>query len=158
MLEIDGLRLTQSLAIVEYLDLTRPEPALIPRDPSSRARAMALALAIGCDIHPLNNLRVLSYLGEAGIDKDGRDRWYRHWVVEGLGPLEASAAGTLAFLGGDAPGIADLCLVPQLYNARRFDVDLTPYPTLVAVAARCVALPAFERAHPETVRSDAMRV
>ena len=154
MLEIDGLKLTQSLAIVDYLDTAFPEPPLIPSDPQPRARALATALTIACDIHPLNNLRVLDYLGEQlAVDKGARDDWYRHWIVEGLAAIEASVAGSAPYLGGERPGIADLCLVPQLYNARRFDVDLTPYPTLVTADARSTALPAFGRAHPDAVRA-----
>lgn len=155
MLDIDGLQLTQSLAIVDYLDTAFPERPLIPAEPAARARIMAMALAIACDVHPLNNLRVLDYLGERqGVDKDGRDQWVRHWISEGFDALEKMATGCDPYLDGERPGIADLCLVPQIYNARRFGVDLAPYPTLVAIDARLTVLPPFERAHPDAVRPD----
>ena len=153
MLEIDGLKLTQSLAIAVYLDQTRPEPPLMPRDPADGAHVRSLAMTIACDIHPINNLRVLKYLkGELGQEQAAVDRWYAHWVREGLAPLEAMArtrAG--AFLFGDAPTLADVCLVPQLYNARRFDVPLDPYPTLRRAEESAGALPAFAAAHPDRV-------
>lgn len=153
MLEIDGLKLTQSLAIAVYLDQTRPEPPLMPRDPADGAHVRAIAMAIACDIHPINNLRVLKYLkSELGQEQPAVDRWYQHWVREGLAPLEAMAApraGT--FLFGDAPTLADVCLVPQLYNARRFDVPLDPYPTLRRAEESASALPAFAAAHPDRV-------
>ena len=116
MLEIDGQRLTQSLAIIDYLDATRPEPPLLPADPADRAHVLALALAVACDIHPLNNLRVLKYLtGPLGQPQEARDAWYRHWVREGLAALEAMAAPRAGrFLFGDAPTLADICLVPQM--------------------------------------------
>jgi len=112
----------------------------------------AIAYAIACDIHPLNNLRVLKYLGrELGVEEEARNDWYRHWVVEGLGALEAMA-GEGPFLGGDAPDMADICLVPQMYNARRFEVDLTPYPKLVAADAAAQEIEAFAAAHPDRVK------
>jgi maleylacetoacetate isomerase len=152
-LEIDGLQLTQSLAIIDYLDARHPEPPMVSSDPARRARTLAQALVIACDIHPLNNLRVLKYLGgPLGLDEATRNDWYRHWVVEGLAALEAMAAGSGTFLGGDAPDMADVCLVPQLYNARRFDTDLTPFPTLVRIDAAAQALPAFADAHPDAVK------
>ena len=133
MLEIDGLRLTQSLAIAVYLDQTIPEPPLMPRDPADGAHVRSLALSIACDIHPLNNLRVLKYLkGPMGLSEEQKDEWYRHWVTEGLAALEAMAAPRAgAFLFGDEPTLADVCLVPQLYNARRFSVPITAFPTLI---------------------------
>ncbi len=152
-LEIDGLRLTQSLAIVEYLDSRFPEPRLIPQDPALRARAQAMALTVACDIHPLNNLRVLQFL-ERDLQQDSEqvNRWYAHWIDLGFSALEAmledGPEGPFAL--GDTVGIADLCLVPQVFNARRFAVDLTPYPRLVAIADRAAALPAFADAAPGT--------
>jgi maleylacetoacetate isomerase len=151
MLEIDGLKLTQSLSIIMYLAMTIPEPPLLPADAGEAAHVRGMALSIACDIHPLNNLRVLKYLkGELGQTQDVADQWYRHWIVEGLGPLEAVAAPRAgAFLYGDTPTIADICLVPQLYNARRFDVPLDDYPTLRRAEASANALEAFAAAHPD---------
>lgn len=153
MLEIDGLKLTQSLSIAVYLDQTRPEPPLLPRDPANSAHVRAMALAVACDVHPLNNLRVLKYLkSELGQDQAAVDRWYAHWVTEGLQALEAMAAPRAgAFLFGDAPTVADACLVPQLFNARRFNVPLKPYPTLRRADESASALPAFAAAHPDRV-------
>lgn len=153
MLEIDGERLTQSLAIIHYLEATRPEPLLAPTDPAERAHVLALALTIACDIHPLNNLRVLQYLGGAlGQEQDARDDWYRHWVGEGFAALEALAADRAGrFLFGDAPTLADICLVPQMYNARRFAVPLEEYPTLIRADAEASRLEAFAAAHPDVI-------
>lgn len=153
MLEIDGQRLTQSLAIIDYLDATRPEPSFLPTDPADQAHVRAMALLVACDIHPLNNLRVLRYLGgELGQDEPTRDRWYAHWIGEGLPPLEALAAPRAGrFLFGDTPSIADICLVPQLYNARRFAVPLDAYPTLIRADAAANALDPFAAAHPDRV-------
>ncbi|WP_375404599.1 maleylacetoacetate isomerase [uncultured Sphingomonas sp.] len=150
----DGTALTQSLAVLQWLDDTYPEPRFWPADPTSRARATAMALVIVADIHPIDNLRVLKRIeSQFGADADAKAEWYRHWVSEGLGALEAMAGpGICPFLGGDAPGVADICLVPQLYNARRFDVDLTPYPRLVAANAAANELPAFQAATPERAR------
>lgn len=153
-LDIDGHVLTQSLAIMDYLDATRRDPPFVPDDPLARSRVLAMALIIACDIHPLNNLRVLRYLGrEFGVDEPARDGWYRHWLVEGLAALESLAPET-QFLGGAAPGFADICLVPQMYNARRFDVDVTPYPKLVAADLAAQKVDAFTRAHPDAVRPE----
>ena len=151
MLEIDGHRLTQSLAIIGYLDATRPEPPLIPNDPAGAAHVRAMALAVACDIHPLNNLRVLKYLSrELGQPEEARDAWYRHWVAEGLKALETMARPSAGdFLFGDRVTLADICLVPQLYNARRFAVTITPYPTLRRVDENANALGAFAEAHPD---------
>ena len=149
----DGPVMTQSLAIVEYLDETRPEPPLLPADAAGRARVRALALVIVCDIHPINNLRVLSYLtGTLGIGEDAKLSWYRHWVAEGFDAIErllAAGVDTGRFCHGDTPGLADVCLVPQVFNARRFGLDLAPYPTITRIDAACLALDAFDRARPE---------
>jgi len=149
----DGITLSQSLAIVEYLDEVHPGPALLPPDSLGRARVRALADIVACDIHPLNNSRVLKYLtGTLGVDEAAKLDWYRHWIAQGLTSLEAMLhehPATGSFCHGEEPGLADLCLVPQLYNARRFECDLAPYPTLLAIDARCQALEAFREAHPD---------
>lgn len=150
-LDIGGTVLTQSLAIIEWLDATYPEPRLIPADPTARAAAMAQALTIAADIHPLNNLRVLKQLKQLGIDDATRDTWYRHWVAEGFAALEQTA-GDAPFLGGETPGIADVMLVPQMYNARRYEVPLDPYPRLVKIDAAARALEPFAAAAPEQVK------
>jgi maleylacetoacetate isomerase len=148
----DGKALTQSLAIIEYLDETRPRPPLLPADPWARARVRALAQTIACEIHPLNNLRVLKYLKTPlGQPQPAIDQWYRHWCELGLGALEAGLvghSGTGTFCHGEAPGLADICLVPQILNARRFEVDLTPYPVVMRVFDACMKLPAFDTAQP----------
>jgi maleylacetoacetate isomerase len=151
MLEIDDHRLTQSLAIIVYLDQHFPDPPLMPADSADQAHVRALALTIACDIHPLNNLRVLKYLGGAlGIEEEQRNAWYRHWVAEGLTALEALAAQRSgSFLFGNTPSLADVCLVPQMYNARRFDVPLDAFPTLVRADASANVLPPFADAHPD---------
>jgi maleylacetoacetate isomerase len=151
MLEVDGHRLTQSLAIINYLDLRYPNQPLIPAAAADRAHVVAMAMTVACDIHPLNNLRVLNYLkDELGHDQAEVDRWYAHWIAVGLPALEAMAApqaGT--FLFGDAPTGADVCLVPQLYNARRFNVPLDVYPTLLRAEENANKLPGFADAHPD---------
>ena len=151
MLEIDGHRLTQSLSIMVYLDQVYPENPLMPRDPVDGAHVRALALTIACDIHPLNNLRVLKYLsGELGLPEQERDTWYIHWIREGLPALEAMAKPAAGrFLFGDQPTIADVCLVPQLYNARRYNVPLDDYPTLSRADENANQLDAFATAHPD---------
>ena len=151
MLEIDGHRLTQSLAIIGYLDSTRPDPPLLPTDPVDVAQVHAMALAVACDIHPLNNLRVLKYLSrELGQPQEARDEWYRHWVTEGLAALEKMARTNAGdFMFGDTVTLADICLVPQLYNARRFAVAIADFPTLRRVDENANALTAFAAAHPD---------
>jgi maleylacetoacetate isomerase len=149
----DGAVLTQSLAIIEYLEETHPAPPLLPADAQGRARVRALALAIACEIHPLNNLRVLNYLLHTlGVSSEQKDGWYKYWVDVGLEALETQLArepATGVFCHGAAPTLADVCLVPQLANARRVKIDLAPYPTLTRIEAACLALPAFAAAAPE---------
>jgi maleylacetoacetate isomerase len=155
MLEIGTLRLTQSMAIIDWLDATYPAPRLIPVDPTARAHVMAKALVIAADIHPVNNLRILKYLeGPLGIDAAKRDDWYRHWIAEGFSALEAMADPDAPFLSGDGVGVADICLIPQMANARRFNTPLASYPTLVRIDAACAALPAFQAAHPDVVKGE----
>lgn len=147
-LEIDGLVLGQSLAIIDYLDARFPEPRLIPIDPFARAMTLQRALVIAADIHPIDNLRVLRRLSEMGIDQAARDDWYRHWIVEGFIALE-TMAGDGAFLGGAAPDLSDVCLVPQMYNARRLDTPLDAFPRLMEIDARLAAIDAVAAAHPD---------
>lgn len=147
-LEIDGLTIGQSLAIIDYLDARFPEPALIPRDPAARAATLQRALVIAADVHPVNNLRILRYLKGLGVDQAARDAWYRHWIAEGFAALE-TLAGDDRYLGGASPDLSDICLVPQLYNARRLDTPLDTYPRLVAIGERLADLPAFRAAHPD---------
>ena len=146
------LSLTQSLAIIEYLDETHPEPPLLPRDAAGRARVRSLALDIACEIHPLNNLRVLRYLvAELKVGEDDKNRWYRHWVETGLETVERQLAGhpaTGRFCHGDRPGLADCVLVPQIFNARRMDCRLDHVPTVMRVFDACMAEPAFTSAQP----------
>lgn len=152
VLEDGATTLTQSLAILEYLEETHPKPPLLPAKPAERAWVRAVALAVACEIHPLNNLRVLRYLErELRADEAARDRWYAHWVAEGLGAIEkmlAERPGPGPFCLGAAPTIADACLVPQVFNARRFKVPVEPYPLVGAVVAECMKLPAFDRSQP----------
>jgi len=154
MLEIDGHRIVQSLAICDYLEASRPEPRIVPADPAERAHALALAATIACDIHPLNNLRVLQHIKkELGADEAAKQAWIARWITDGFAALEAMAAPTAGrFLIGDAPSIADIFLVPQIYNARRFEVPLDDYPTLVRADAEATSHPAFAAAHPDRVR------
>jgi len=157
VIDDDGTILWQSLAIIDYLDARFPEPRLIPEEPVARARVQALAQLIVCDMHPLNNLRVRNYLrGELKLDEAGLSRWYKHWIAEGFAGLEALVrrftGGRYCF--GDAVSVADVCLVPQVYNARRFDCDLAPYPTILRIADGLQAEPAFARAAPD-VQPDA---
>ena len=152
-LEDQGQVLTQSLAIVEYLEETHPQPALLPAAALDRARVRAIAQAIACDIHPLNNLRVLQYLTrELGASEEQKNAWYRHWIGVGLLAVAAMLAGdarTGAFCHGDTPGLADCCLVPQVFNARRFGCELSAMPTVLRIADHCAGLEAFRRAAPE---------
>ena len=149
----DGAVMTQSLAMIEYLEEVHPEPALLPANPVDRARARALAQAVACDIHPVNNLRILKYLsGELQLDEDRKAAWYRHWVQTGFEALEKmlkDSSGTGRFCHGDKPGLADCCLVPQVYNARRFEVDMAAYPTIARIDGACLELEAFQKAAPE---------
>jgi len=151
MLEIDGHRLTQSVAIINYLDLRYAMQPLLPASAAERAHVVAMAMAVACDIHPLNNLRVLKYLkNELGHSQEEVDTWYAHWISQGLPALEAMAAPKAGkFLFGDAPTGADVCLVSQLYNARRFNVPLDAYPTLLRADENANALEAFAAAHPD---------
>ncbi|TCK09314.1 maleylacetoacetate isomerase [Marinobacterium mangrovicola] len=145
--------LTQSMAILEYLDEVYPHVPLLPETALERARVRSLAQVIACDIHPVNNLRVLQYLGkELNVDKAARDTWYRHWITEGFTALETLLDGaeeTGKYCHGDMPTMADIALIPQIYNARRFDVDLTAFPTLLRIEAACNSLEAFIDAAPE---------
>lgn len=143
--------LTQSLAILEYLDETHPEPPLLPRDPLGRARVRALALDIACEIHPLNNLRVLKYLvGALKVSENDKNRWYRHWVETGLEAVERQLVAQPArFCHGDAPTLADICLVPQIFNAQRFECRTDHVPNVMRVFGACMALDAFEQTRPE---------
>ncbi|HEL3736565.1 TPA: maleylacetoacetate isomerase [Stenotrophomonas maltophilia] len=149
----EGHALTQSLAIVEYLDERFPQVPLLPADAAGRARVRALAQLVACDIHPINNLRVMQYLERSlQLPADARTQWTLHWIAEGFAATEALLANsrdTGTFCHGDRPGLADLCLLPQLYNAHRFGLDLAPYPTLRRIEAACQALDAFDRARPE---------
>ncbi len=148
-----GHVLTQSLAIIEYLEETHPKPPLLPKDASGRARVRALAQLIACDIHPVNNQRILKYLEkEFSADEAARNRWYRHWIIEGFNALEKLLSGNPATgkcCHGDQPTLADICLVPQVFNARRFEIDLAPFPTIRRIHDHCLTLKAFTDAAPE---------
>jgi maleylacetoacetate isomerase len=152
-LEHDGTTMAQSLAIIEYLDETHPEPPFLPAAPADRACVRAMALAVACDMHPLNNLRVLKYLrSPLGHDEGTVNAWYHHWIATGFRGLEEDAkrvTGDGHHMFGTAVTLADICIVPQMYNARRFKCDLEPYPTLRAICAHLESLPAFAKAAPE---------
>jgi maleylacetoacetate isomerase len=151
-LEIDDAVLTQSLAIIEYLEETHPQPPLLPGDPQARAYVRAVALSIACDIHPVNNLRILKYLtGVLKVDEEAKNAWYRHWCEQGLAALEQLVSGSGRagrFVLGDAPTLADCLLVPQIFNAQRLACDLSAMPTLMRINEACLALPAFADAAP----------
>jgi maleylacetoacetate isomerase len=154
MLSIDGHDLTQSLAIIDYLDAKYPDPAMVSSNPLERTKTLAQALIIAADIHPVNNLRVLRYLkDEMGQSQEAVDSWYRHWVLEGFQALEAMAPDDGLF-GGDLPNLADVCLVPQMANARRVDTPLDRFHKLSRIDAALTALPAFIAAHPDQVKPD----
>jgi maleylacetoacetate isomerase/maleylpyruvate isomerase len=145
----DGTRLNQSLAIIEYLDEKHPQPPLVPAEAVARARVRSLSLLIASEIHPLNNLRVLQHLKRLGQTQEQIDTWYRYWIADGLAKLESELdrrAGK--FCHGDAPTMADCCLVPQIFNAKRYNSDLAPYPTTMRVFDACMKLEAFDRAQP----------
>lgn len=155
MLSIDGHDLTQSLAIIDYLDANYPDPAMVSSNPADRARTLAQALVIAADIHPVNNLRILKYLkDQLGQDQQAIEDWYRHWILEGFNALEAMAPQDGLF-GGDLPNLADVCLVPQMANARRFNTPLESFPKLVRIDAVLTEMPAFKAAHPDAVNPDA---
>jgi maleylacetoacetate isomerase len=150
-LETDGALLAQSVAIMEYLEDTHPRPTLLPADPLGRARVRGLALIVACEIHPLNNPRVLKYVKNVlGHTQDEVDAWYRHWIADGLAKLEAELGrpGTGRYSHGDTPTMADCCLVPQVFNAQRFQCDLAPYRVVMRVFDACMQLDAFDRAQP----------
>jgi maleylacetoacetate isomerase len=154
MLSIDGYDLTQSLAIIDYLDAVYPDPAMVSSNPAERAKTLAQALIIAADIHPIDNLRVLRYLrDQMGQSQEAVDQWYRHWIIEGFTALEAMAPEHGLF-GGNLPNLADVCLVPQMANARRVDTPLDAFPKLLRMDAALTALPAFAAAHPDQVKPD----
>jgi maleylacetoacetate isomerase len=147
----DGTRLSQSMAIIEFLEETHPEPRLLPADALGRARVRALAQSIACEIHPINNLRVLKYLsGVLKVEEEAKNTWYRHWVRTGLEAFERQLAQQPAstYCFGEAPSLADCCLVPQIFNARRFETPLDHLPRTMAAFDACMALPAFQQAQP----------
>ena len=151
-LQIDGHVLTQSLAIIDYLDATHPEPPMVSSDPLRRSRTLAQALTIAADIHPVNNLRTLNALRtDFGASEEQVGLWVQRWIADGFAALEETAPATGLF-GGATPDLADVCLVPQMYNARRFELDLTPYPQLVRIDAAARAIDPVARAAPEAVK------
>jgi maleylacetoacetate isomerase len=152
LMEIDGVKLTQSLAIMEYLDETHPTPALLPADALGKARVRALSQSIACEIHPLNNLRILKYLTkELAVNEAAKNAWYVHWCRTGLEAFERQLAllPSSTYCYGDTPTMADCCLVPQIFNARRFDTPLDELPRTMAAFDACMALPAFDQAQPK---------
>jgi maleylacetoacetate isomerase/maleylpyruvate isomerase len=145
----DGTRLNQSLAIIEYLDEKHPQPPLVPKESLARARVRSLSYLIASEIHPLNNLRVLQHLKRLGQTQEQIDTWYRYWIADGLAKLEAELAGKAGkFCHGDAPTMADCCLVPQIFNGKRFDVDFSGLARTMAAFDACMKLPAFQQAQP----------
>ena len=151
---VDGARvIRQSLAIIEYLDEVKPDMPLLPSAARDRAHVRGMALLVACDIHPLNNLRVIKYLEhQLALDQTARENWMRHWIEEGFRALEMMLADDLAtgaYCHGEAPTMADACLIPQIYSAKRFNVDMTPYPTIMRINEQCLSLPAFDAARPE---------
>ena len=159
LLEDNGKLLSQSMAICEYLDETHEGPKLLPSEPFLRAQVRSVCQAIACDIHPVNNLRILKYLkGELSVSDDAKDQWYHHWIHEGFKALESQLGkqvSAISFAFGNEPTLADAFIVAQMYNARRFDVDLSAYPRLVAIEQHCLTLDAFKDAQPES-QPDAM--
>jgi maleylacetoacetate isomerase len=154
MLSIDGHDLTQSLAIIDYLDAQYPDPAMVSSNPADRSKTLAQALIIAADIHPIDNLRVLRYLkDQMGQSQEAVDQYYRHWIIEGFAALEAMAPEDGLF-GGDLPNLADVCLVPQMANARRVDTPMDAFPKLLRMDAALTRLPAFAAAHPDQVKPD----
>jgi maleylacetoacetate isomerase/maleylpyruvate isomerase len=151
-MEIDGVKLTQSLAMMEYLDETHPTPSLLPADALGKARVRALSQSIACEIHPLNNLRILKYLTkELAVSEAAKNAWYVHWCRTGLEAFERQLAlqPSSTYCYGDTPTLADCCLVPQIFNARRFDTPLDGLPRTMAAFDACMALPAFDQAQPK---------
>ncbi|MGH8670383.1 MAG: maleylacetoacetate isomerase [Burkholderiales bacterium] len=148
----DGRRLAQSMAIIEYLDETHPQPPLMPKEPLARARVRSLSQLVACEIHPLNNLRTLQHLRkQLGQSEEQVGAWYRHWIADGFAKIEAELAGAKRngrYCHGDAPTMADCCLVPQVFNARRYEFDAARYPTTMRVFEECMQLDAFDRAQP----------
>ncbi len=154
MLHIDGHDLTQSMAIIDYLDANYHDPKMVSGDPAMRAKTLAQAMIIAADIHPINNLRVLRYLKDKlGQDQAAIDNWYRHWILEGFTALEEMAPEDGLF-GSDLPDLADVCLVPQMANARRFDTPLEAFSKLLRIDAALTQMPAFKAAHPDNVKPD----
>ena len=146
----DGTVLTQSLAIIDYLDQVQPDPALLPADPIQRAQQIAAAMIVATDIHPVNNLKVIGQLkARFGASAEEAQDWMCHWMIEGFAALESQLDATTSFAFGKAPGLADICLIAQVYNARRWGVDLNDYPRILRVEAACLANPAIAAAHPD---------
>ncbi len=145
-----GVTLTQSMAIMEYLEEAYPDHPILPADPAGRARVRSLSQIVACDIHPLNNLRVRKYIVEDfGLTQDHGQTWQEHWINKGFAAYETMLAGGATFSHGDTPTMADICLIPQMFNARRINMDISAYPNLLRIEEACNALPAFERAHPK---------
>ncbi|MFK7892552.1 MAG: maleylacetoacetate isomerase [Granulosicoccus sp.] len=145
----DGATLTQSMAILEWLEETHPYPALLPNDTKERAKVRAAALTIATDIHPVNNLRVVAELKKNGFNQEGCVAWMNHWMSQGLTAFQSMIYANTQFSFGSSPGLADICLVPQLYNARRWGCELSPFARLIEIETHCLALPAFDSARPD---------